>query len=138
MEDELTNIGQELAVSIVVLQLPKFNRKIRNRPRDCPYCQGETFPRWGKVRKPVCANRYRSVPTCRYRCCQCRRIFRHYPQGVGCADQTQRLRKLVSLRWVLGLDGAYMQGWDKHKHAVLVAVDLGRSSRSSHLIPVFY
>jgi transposase-like protein len=91
---------------------------------------------------------------------------------VDRADQTQRLRKLASLLWVLGLslrsvsmalaafrvplshmtvwrdlqeqaelvekqrrwqqvrvlglDGAYVQGWDKRKHPVLVAVDLGR------------
>jgi transposase-like protein len=91
---------------------------------------------------------------------------------VDCADQTQRLQKLVAIFWVLGLslrgvvtmlgafgvelshvtvwrdlqaqtqllekqrrwqpvrvlglDGAYVQGWDKRKHPVLVAVDLGR------------
>jgi transposase-like protein len=91
---------------------------------------------------------------------------------VDRADQTQRLRKLAALYWVLGmslrsvrialtpfgvqlshmsvwrdlqaqaqqveqkrrwqpvrvlgLDGAYVHGWDKRKHPVLVAVDLGR------------
>lgn len=159
-------------MSIVVLQLPIVKRKTETRPQSCRYCQGETFQRWGKVRKPVRDNQYRSVQTYRYRCCHCHRTFRHYPQGVDCADQTQRLRKLVGLLWVLGLslrgvcttlgafgvslshmsvwrdlqeqtdllekqrrwqpvrvlglDGAYVQGWDKRKHAVLVAVDLGR------------
>jgi len=91
---------------------------------------------------------------------------------VARADQTQRLRKLVAVLWVLGLslrgvrmalgafgvplshmsvwrdlqeqtgllekqrhwqpvrvlglDGAYVLGWEKRKHPVLVAVDLGR------------
>jgi transposase-like protein len=159
-------------MSIVVLQLPDVKQKTGVRPGKCRYCPGETFQRWGKVRKPVRDSRYRSVQVYRYRCCQCRRTFRHYPQGVDCADQTQRLQKLVAIFWVLGLslrgvvtmlgafgvelshvtvwrdlqaqtqllekqrrwqpvrvlglDGAYVQGWDKRKHPVLVAVDLGR------------
>ena len=164
-------------MSIVVLQLPDVKRKTGTRPQRCRYCRGETFQRWGKVRKPVRDSQYRSVQPYRYRCYDCRRTFRHYPQGVDCADQTQRLRKLASLLWVLGLslrgvctalgafgvslspisvwrdlqeqtghvekqrrwspaergrvrvlglDGAYVLGWDKRKHPVLVAVDLGR------------
>jgi hypothetical protein len=38
----------------------------------------------------------------RYRCCHCRRTFRHYPEGVDQADQTHRLRKLAALCWTLG------------------------------------
>lgn len=90
-------------MSIVVLQLPDVKRKTEVRPGQCRYCQGETFQRWGRVRKPVRDSRYRGVQADRYRCCRCQRTFRHYPQGVDRADQTQRLRKLVSLMWVLGL-----------------------------------
>jgi len=90
-------------MSIVILQLPKVKRKTEIRPRQCPYCSGETFQRWGKVRKPVRDSQCRSVQVYRYRCCHCRRIFRYYPQGVDRADQTQRLRKLVEICWVLGL-----------------------------------
>jgi hypothetical protein len=39
----------------------------------------------------------------RYYCCAYRRTFQHYPQGVDQADQSQRLRKLAALCWVLGL-----------------------------------
>lgn len=35
-------------MSTVVLQLPKARRKNENRPKACPYCQGETLQRWGK------------------------------------------------------------------------------------------
>ena len=90
-------------MSIVVLQLPDVKRKTEIRPRKCRYCQGETFQRWGKVSKPVRDSRYRSVAVYRYRCCSCRRTFRHYPQGVDRADQTQRLCKLAAIYWVLGL-----------------------------------
>ena len=159
-------------MSIVVLQLPDVKHKTEVRPGRCRYCQGETFQRWGKVRKPVRDSRYRGVQAYRYRCCRCHRTFRHYPAGVDRADQTQRMRKLVAVLWVLGLslrgvrmalgafgvplshmsvwrdlqeqtglvekqrhwqpvrvlglDGAYVQGWEKRKHPVLVAVDLGR------------
>lgn len=157
---------------IVVLQLPDVKRKTEVRPQKCRYCAGETFQRWGKVGKPVRDNRCRNVQVYRYRCCNCQRTFRHYPQGVDQADQTQRMRKLAVMYWVmglslrgvvtalsvhgvklshmsvwrdlqeqagqlekqrhwqavrvLGLDGAYVHGWDKRKHPVLIAVDLGR------------
>lgn len=90
-------------MSIVVLQLPDVKRKSEIRPKKCPYCQGEIFQRWGKVRKPVRDNRYRTIQVYRYRCCHCRHTFRHYPSGVDCADQTQRLRKLAAILWVLGM-----------------------------------
>lgn len=90
-------------MSIVVLSLPEVKRKTEKRPQACCYCQGETFQRWGKVSKPVRDNRHRTVSVYRYRCCHCRRTFRHYPQGVDQADQTQRMRKLAAILWVLGL-----------------------------------
>jgi hypothetical protein len=63
-------------MSIVVLQLPDVKRKSEIRPRACRYCHGETFQRWGPVKKPVKDNRYRKVDVYRYRCCHCRRTFR--------------------------------------------------------------
>ena len=64
---------------IVVLQLPDVKRKNGTRPNKCPYCQGETFQRWGKVRKPVGDNCYCSVQA--YRNCFCHCTFRHYLQS---------------------------------------------------------
>lgn len=90
-------------MSIVVLQLPNVKRKNETRPKKCPNCLRDTFQRWGKVRKPVRDNRYRSVGVYRYRCCHCRRTFRHYPQGVDQADQTERMRKLAAIYWMLGM-----------------------------------
>ena len=59
--------------------------------------------RWGRVRKPVRDTRIRNTTPFRYRCCHCRRTFRHYPEGVDRADQTLRLRKFAALCWMLGL-----------------------------------
>ena len=88
---------------MVVLQLPLVKRKNETRPQKCPYCQGETFQRWGKVRKPLRGNRYRTVQVYRHRCAHCRRTFRPYPEGVERTDQTQRLRTRVAIWWVWGL-----------------------------------
>ena len=157
-------------MSILVLKLPVVKRNAEERPKECPYCSGEIFQRWGQVKKPVKDMRCRKVRVYRYRCCRCGRTFRHYPAGTTRADQTERLRMFAVICWrmglshrgvstilsglrialcpmtvwrdaqeqeqklrrhnewkpvrVLGLDGAYVQGWGE-KRPVLVAVDLG-------------
>jgi transposase-like protein len=90
-------------MSIVVLKLPGVKRKTEERPRKCPYCAGETFQRWGQVIKPVKDMRVRNVKVYRYRCCCCKRTFRHYPVGNSTADQTERLRLFAIVLWTLGL-----------------------------------
>ena len=89
-------------MSIVVLKLPEV--KIENgRPSRCPSCKGETFQRWGGRRKAVRDPQVKQVLVYRYRCCHCHHTFRHYPEGVDQAQQSQRLRRLAALCWVLGL-----------------------------------
>lgn len=90
-------------MAIVVLKLPDVKRKREERPRQCRYCEGDTFQRWGKVNKPVKDIRVRNVKVYRYRCCVCQRTFRHYPEGNTSADQTERLRVFAILLWKLGL-----------------------------------
>jgi transposase-like protein len=90
-------------MSIVVLKLPDVKRKTEERPRRCPYCKGETFQRWGQVRKPVKDVRVRQVKVYRYKCCHCKHTFRQYPEGNTRAAQTERLRVLAVVMWSLGL-----------------------------------
>lgn len=90
-------------MSIVVLKLPNVKQKMEERPRRCPNCQGEIFQRWGQVNKPVKDIRVRNVKVYRYRCCHCKRTFRHYPSGNTNADQTERLRLFAIVLWTLGL-----------------------------------
>ena len=90
-------------MTILVLKLPDVKRKTEERPKECPYCAGETFQRWGKVMKPVRDTYYRNIRVYRYRCCRCRRTFRHYPGGTTGADQTERLRLFAVVCWRLGL-----------------------------------
>lgn len=90
-------------MAIVVLKLPDVKQKREERPKKCPYCGGEIFQRWGRGNKPVKDLRVRKVQVYRYRCCQCKRTFRHYPEGNTCADQTERLRLFAIVLWTLGL-----------------------------------
>lgn len=90
-------------MSILVLKLPIVKRQRAERPKECPYCQGETFQKWGRVKKPVRDTQVRRVWVYRYRCCRCRRTFRHYPEGTSRADQTERLRAYAVICWTLGL-----------------------------------
>jgi transposase-like protein len=39
----------------------------------------------------------------RYRCNACKRTFRHYPEGVSAAQQSERLKQLAVICWSLGL-----------------------------------
>jgi transposase-like protein len=90
-------------MSIVVLKLPAVKRKIEERPKKCAACAGETFQRWGQVNKLVKDTRIRKVKVYRYRCCRCKQTFRHYPEGVTQAQQSERLMKLCVIMWSLGL-----------------------------------
>jgi hypothetical protein len=90
-------------MAIVVLKLPDVKRKREGRPKVCQYCEGETFQRWGPVSKTVKDLRVRHVKVYRYRCCRCKRTFRHYPEGNTRADQTERLRLFAVALWTLGL-----------------------------------
>ena len=89
-------------MSIVVLKLPEVKVE-SGRPRRCPSCKGETFQSWGKQVKTIRDPYLRQVIVSRYRCWQCGHTFRHYPEGVDQAQQSQRLRRLAALCWVLGL-----------------------------------
>lgn len=90
-------------MAILVLKLPDVKRKVEERPKECPYCAGGTFQRWGWVKKPVRDTRMRNVNVYRYRCCRCGRTFRHYPEGTTQADQTKRLWVFAVICWTFGL-----------------------------------
>jgi transposase-like protein len=90
-------------MSIVVLVLPDVKSETESRPSHCPYCQGEVLQRWGGSLKRVRDHEVKQAVVYRYRCTSCRRTFRHYPDGIDRAQQSQRLRKLAGLCWTLGL-----------------------------------
>jgi hypothetical protein len=89
-------------MSIIVLKLPEVKLD-SERPNRCPSCKGGIFQSWGKQLKTIRDPQIEQVVVTRYRCCQCRHTFRCYPAGVDQAQQSQRLRSLAALCWVLGL-----------------------------------
>lgn len=90
-------------MNIVTLRLPEVKYFQAERPKQCPYCNGEIFQRWGGDAKQVRDPQLGEVWVYRYRCCGCRRTFRHYPVGVDRASQTQRMRALAAIGWILGM-----------------------------------
>lgn len=97
-------------MSIVILQLPEVKIAEEKRPSQCPNCGGTTFQRWGGDVREVRDPHVKQVLVYRYRCCQCHRTFRHYPQGIDRAQQTQRLRALAAIGWMLGLSYRGLSG----------------------------
>ena len=73
------------------------------RPSACPYCSGVIFHRHGQVEKRIKDLYVKSVTVIRYRCVDCGRTFRVYPEGVDRHRQSKRLRGLAALSWALGL-----------------------------------
>ena len=83
--------------------LPQVKLHPDTRPPACPHCGSVFLNRHGAVAKPVKDLYVSQVTVHRYRCVDCRRTFRHYPQGVDGHDQSLRLRGLAALSWALGL-----------------------------------
>jgi len=88
---------------MIVIQLPTVKRIKNERPTKCKYCEGEIFQRWGEMQRQVKDTKIRTVRVCRYRCTKCKRTFRHYPEGISHAQQSERLKKLAVVCWSLGL-----------------------------------
>ena len=83
--------------------LPQVKHFPDTRPSACVHCGSVYLNRHGPVTKPINDLYIDEVTAHRYRCCDCGRTFRHYPQGVVGHDQSIRLRALAALSWALGL-----------------------------------
>lgn len=88
---------------MIVLQLSTVKRTKTQRPRSCPYCEGETFQRWGELTRQVKDSKIRTVKIYRYRCTSCKRTFRDYPEGISHAQQSERMKQLAVICWSFGL-----------------------------------
>ncbi len=73
------------------------------RPSSCPHCEGVILHRYGQVEKTIKDLYVSRVTAIRYRCVECGRTFRRYPDGVDSHDRSKRLRGLAALSWALGL-----------------------------------
>lgn len=90
-------------MAIVTLRLPLVKASSESRPTQCPHCGRTILQRWGGRLREIKDTHVRQALVYRYRCSACRRTFRHYPEGVTHARQSQRLIQFSALSWVLGL-----------------------------------
>ncbi|MCK4977114.1 MAG: transposase family protein [Anaerolineales bacterium] len=88
---------------VIWLKLPEIQKPTDSRPHDCPYCGSDILQRWGRVTKPVRDATGLLTEIYRYRCSECERTFRHYPEGVDRSNQTLRIRQIAGLAWVMGM-----------------------------------
>jgi transposase-like protein len=89
------------------VRLPKVEPDQYRRPQKCPYegCDGRFFKPHGLQgeEKALRDPKYEQVKSYRYRCLRCGRTFRVYPQGVSQAQQSDALKAITVLLYVLGL-----------------------------------
>jgi transposase-like protein len=87
------------------LILPQVKPMEFKEPVVCPYkdCHGRHFEHHQEVDKALKDTMYGMVLAHRYRCLRCKRTFRVYPQGVTCAQTSQRVKGLGVLLYLLGL-----------------------------------
>ena len=90
-------------MSRVRFTLPQVKSVPDTRPPGCMYYESVFLRRHGSVRKPIKDLYIAEGTVHRYRCVDCERAFRHYPDGVDRQDQSLRLRGLAALVWALGL-----------------------------------
>ena len=90
-------------MSRVRFTLPQVKDYPDSRPSACVRCGSVLLNRHGSVKKRITDLYMSEVTVIRYRCADCLRTFRHYPEGVDSHDQSLRLRGLSALSWALGL-----------------------------------
>ncbi len=85
--------------------LPVVDPEQFEEPKHCrdPKCSGKRFLPWQEVKKNVRDSEYEVVTARRYKCLQCGRTFRVYPQGVQSGQISQRVKGIGALLYLLGL-----------------------------------
>ncbi len=92
-----------MSLPIIWLRMPDVNTEPKGRPKRCPHCGSYILQRWGRITKPIRDTHELQVEIHRYRCTECGRTFRAYPEGVDRSERSLRLRRLAAVTWALGL-----------------------------------
>ena len=85
------------------LLVPQVKLQPSRRAEACCWCGSALLQRHQTVPKDVIDTQVQQTQAVRYRCTDCRRTFRHYPEGVSRYRQSQRVMGLAVLFWTLGL-----------------------------------
>lgn len=95
--------GKFKLMPIIMIRLPEVSASPNGRPRQCPYCGSPILQRWGRVTKPVKDRRDIMAVIYRYRCQDCKRTFRDYPDDIDRSNHARGIRRLAAVLWALGL-----------------------------------
>lgn len=91
----------------ISVRLPRVEPAEYDQPEECPAegCEGRHFKPYGVKgeRKALRDMKYQEVRSYRWRCLTCQQTFRVYPRGVSGADQSDRMKAITVLMYVLGL-----------------------------------
>ncbi len=89
----------------IEVRLPKVEPEVYREVGVCPKCGGTAFRRYGQKgeRKVIRDLRYEEVESQRYQCKRCGYRKRVYPVGVSRAQQSDRLKGMSVLLYLLGL-----------------------------------
>ena len=88
---------------IVNLKLPELENHLDDRPQHCPYCEGQILQRWGRISKSITDKKDHVAGGYRFRCDECKRTFRGYPQEIDRSSQSKRVRRLAAIAIALGM-----------------------------------
>lgn len=87
-------------------RIPTLEPTVIQAPTVCPYedCQGSYFKmHQDQCDKPVRDTKFEQVAAQRHKCLSCGRTHRVYPRGVSRAQQSDRLKGLSILFYILGI-----------------------------------
>jgi transposase-like protein len=90
-------------MTIGTLRMPDVKASQATRPKCCPTCPSPLLQRWGGRQRQIKDTHLHLAWVYRYRCRNCGHTFRHYPEGITSAHQSERLVLLAGLCWMLGL-----------------------------------
>jgi ribosomal protein S27AE len=89
----------------IEVRLPKLEPGVYGEVKECPQCGGQHFKPHGVrgERKAIRDLRHEGVKSFRQKCLRCGHRMRVYPRGVSRAQQSDRLKAITTLLYVLGL-----------------------------------
>ncbi len=89
----------------IQVRLPEVKPEVYQEVGVCPRCGGKAFRRYGQKgeRKVIRDMKHEEVKSQRYQCKQCGYRKRVYPVGVSRAQQSDRLKGMSVLLYILGL-----------------------------------
>jgi len=89
----------------IEVRLPKVEPDVYTKPKECPQCGGRHFRPHGVQgeQKRIRDLGYERVTSFRQKCLRCGYKMRVYPRGVSGAQQSDRLKGITVLLYVLGL-----------------------------------